>query len=1849
MMKQMMNKSCRALLACLMLMIGVWSLPAQAQTFSATGSLTTARNGHTATLLGNGKVLVTGGDNSGALASSELYDPATGTFSATGSLSTARSYHTATLLGNGKVLITGGYNSGSPLASTELYDSATGTFSATGSMATARGFHTATLLGNGKVLVTGGLSPVTLASSELYDPATGTFSATGSLTTARYAHTATLLSNGKVLITGGDNGRLSSSELYDPATGTFSATGSLVTGRAYHMAALLGNGKVLITGGYGSSGGLASSELYDPVTSTFSATGSMATARSIHTATLLGNVKVLVTGGDNSGRLASSELYDPATGTFSATGSLTNARYYHTATLLGNGKVLVTGGDNSGALASSELYTTPASFSINDVTANEGNSGTTNFTLTVTRSGDTSGTSTVHYVTSNGTATAGSDFTAIADTTLTFAPGDTTKTITVAVTGDQGLEPNETFNVTLSNPTNASITTATGLGTITNDDTGLIVTTTADTTNGSDNDNSLREAINAANANADASTITFNISGAGVQTLAPATALPTITEQATIDGYTQPGASANTLSVGTNAVLRIELTGAGTVGFDGLIITAATCTVRGLAIGNCRYGIQLTGAGATGNVISGNYLGTRADGATALANSVGIQIFSAVGNTIGGTAAGARNVISGNSDYGIWIFAATATGNTVKGNYIGTAADGATACANLYGVQIADGVGNTIGGTSAAERNIISGNVNTGIRIEGSTTGVMGNVISGNYIGTQANGTTACANITGVEIIAAAVGNTIGGTTAGARNVISGNSGSGIEIHGGGTRGTVIRGNYIGTQANGATPLSNSIGIYLQGGLGSNTIGGTAAGEGNVISGNIAEGVRIFAGTGNSLRGNSIYNNGFLGFDLNSDSVTANDTGDGDTGANNLQNYPVVTSAISNGVDSTVAGTLNSTSNTTFTLDFYDNAAADPSGFGEGQTYLGSGTVTTDGSGNGSFSTTLTGVIVTSGHAITATATDPGGNTSEFSQTIAPTVPTLTINDVSATEGSPAAFTVTATLPATRTSATTVTVKFATANGTTNPATAGSDYTAISPAQTLTITISANTLSATGTVSVTTTNDTIDEVNETFFVNLSNPTNAIVSDAQGVGTITDNDTSLITINDVTVPENGGPAVFTVSLSTANSQQVTVNYATANGTTNPATAGSDYTTTNGTLTWTAGTTTAKTISVPLLNDTTVEANKTFFVNLSGATNATISDAQGLGTISDDDAVFSINDATTGEGGTATFTVTATRSIAVAQAITVSSNYATANGMATTPADYTSKTGAVSVTIAASGTSGTNSTTIAVPALNDALTEGNETFFVNLSGATNGTYSDSQGQGTITDPAPPSLTINDMSVSEGGTATFTVAATLTGTSTSATTVTVNYASADGTTNPATAGTDYTAISPAQTLTITIPANTLSATGTVSVATTNDTIDEVDETFFVNLSSPTNATIGDAQGVGTITDNDTSLITINDVSVPENGGPAVFTVSLSTANSQQVTVNYATANGTTNPASAGSDYTTTNGTLTWAAGTTTAKTISVPILDNAVIESTETFFVNLSGATNATISDAQGIGTITNDDLPKVFVSDVQMFEGDSGNRALYLTFALNASPAADVTVTYATQGITATSGSDYGTVTGSYTFPANTTTLSRAVGVIIVGNTVAEADETFILKLTSVTGATILKANGTATIVNDDGTYTGPVNVGVTPNNGGGAAGTPVTFTTVQSDANGAADISQSQFIVNTTIGSPYLARCYYNGTNLYLMSDAGTFVGGFTPGSANVISNSQVSLNCAGTTVVRSGNTLTIQWNLTFNASYTGTKNLFLYAKDNTNQIAGWDNLGTWTITGAGILSPVSSAEDEPSS
>lgn len=431
---------------------------------------------------------------------------------------------------------------------------------------------------------------------------------------------------------------------------------------------------------------------------------------------------------------------------------------------------------------------------------------------------------------------------------------------------------------------------------------------------------------------------------------------------------------------------------------------------RNIISGNGTQGIHIIGPSANSNVIAGNFIGTSADGLSAIPNYTGVMI-EAPNNRIGTDGNGQgdlaeRNVISGNSSNGIIIEGEEASDNIVAGNYIGINADGSAALKNGdgdwgVGVYVNDAPTTLIGTDAdgvadAAERNIISGNNTGGIYIYGDYSN--GSVIAGNYIGTDPAGMAAIPNgiaewngDQAVLVWAATV--RIGGDGEVAeeveRNIISGNYGYGIRVYEDAFF-TTIRGNYIGVDATGSGPLGNGrSGVFLDQAY-SVEIGGFEEGLGNIIAYNGEDGVTIGVDPAsleeerNSVRGNAIFDNDELGIDLGGDDATANDSGDADNGPNGLQNYPILSAASGSYSVTNVEGSLNSTPEMWFELDLYSSLACDSSGYGEGKFYLGNTSVVTDATGNVVFSATLSGPNPY-GTWLTATATSSDGNTSEFS------------------------------------------------------------------------------------------------------------------------------------------------------------------------------------------------------------------------------------------------------------------------------------------------------------------------------------------------------------------------------------------------------------------------------------------------------------------------------------------------------------------------------------------------------------------------------------------------------------------------------------------------------------------------------------------------------------------------------------------------------------------------------------------------------------------------------------------------------------------------------------------------
>ena len=648
---------------------------------------------------------------------------------------------------------------------------------------------------------------------------------------------------------------------------------------------------------------------------------------------------------------------------------------------------------------------------------------------------------------------------------------------------------------------------------------------------------SLRQAILDANAASSDDTIKFSIPSTDpncndttdVCTISPTSLLEPITDKVTIDGYTQPGADPNTaITNSNNADLKVELSGASAPSNAfGLAVSgagAAGTTIKGLVINRFGDDGVFVRVDAPNITIEGNFIGTNADGNADLGNgSDGVQLLSS-GNTIGGSANAAQNVISGNDENGVAVKQPNATGNTISNNHIGTNAGADEDLGNAEsGVFVENAPGVTVGGSSAAGTlNIISGNEEHGVEIIGDSSAgkVLGNLIGvnlngngfsdigntldgvfvstapevevggvadttpggpctgdcnvisdngkhgveisrplgssteftevrGNRIGTNINGSADFGNaMDGVRVVSAtdttiggtteearnvisgnagsgvfisagvnatnnrvegnfigisasgisdlgngtsgvrveAPGNFIGGTATGARNVISGNGGAGILFNGSNTVDNLVEGNFIGTNATGTGNIANLHGVRFAGTL-DNTLGGTVDAAANTISGNTNQGVFVSSctcATGNRILRNSIFDNGLLGIELGllEDGPTPNDKKDPDTGPNNLQNFPNLTSAST----TQIKGTLNSRPRKTFTIQFFSSPTADPSGFGEGKVFLGEKTVRTNRKGKTSFTFTPPAAF-SAGEVVTATATrNSTGDTSEFSQ-----------------------------------------------------------------------------------------------------------------------------------------------------------------------------------------------------------------------------------------------------------------------------------------------------------------------------------------------------------------------------------------------------------------------------------------------------------------------------------------------------------------------------------------------------------------------------------------------------------------------------------------------------------------------------------------------------------------------------------------------------------------------------------------------------------------------------------------------------------------------------------------------
>ena len=655
----------------------------------------------------------------------------------------------------------------------------------------------------------------------------------------------------------------------------------------------------------------------------------------------------------------------------------------------------------------------------------------------------------------------------------------------------------------------------------------------------------------------------------------------------------------------------------------------------------------------------------------------------------------------------------------------------------------------------------------------------------------------------------------------------------------------------------------------------------------------------------------------------------------------------------------------------------------------------------------------------------------------------------ITIDDTSISEGNSAILTVTVNNAVSGG----FSVDFATSG---NTATQGVDFAANSGTLNF-----IGTAGESQTITINTTDDSIVENSESFFVNLTNATNGVsIADAQGIVTISDNDNASVAIDNTTITE-GNTAILTVTLDNAVSGGFTVDYNTAG---NTATSGADFTPSSGTLIFagTAGET--QTVNISTINDAAAEGSESFFVNLSNATNGIgISDNQGEVTLVDDDtANIFISDSAIGEGNTMILDVSLSANVSGGFSV----DYTTASNTAISGVDFTPASG----TLNFSGIAG-ETESITVSTIDDSVVEGTESLFVNLSNATNGvTIADGQGEGIINDNDNASISINNVVIDEGGVATFTV--TLDNEVSGGFSVSFSTAS-----NTAVAGADFVANS--GTLNF---IGTAAETQTITVNTIDDSTVESSESFYVDLSNASNGvTIADAQGVANITDNDTASIAIGDTGVTE-GNSAVLSVILTGEVSGGFSVNFSTQG---NSATQAVDFLFNSGVLNFTGTAGEVQTITITTNDDSVVENTESFFVNLSSATNGvTISDNQAIVTIVDNDNPpataNITINDIQITEGENAT----FTVTLDSAVSGGFTVNYTSVDESAVAGSDYVAANGNISF-SGVAGETQSIVVLSLDDLEVEGTESFSINLSNASnGVNILDPSGRASITDND---------------------------------------------------------------------------------------------------------------------------------------------------------------------
>ena len=1423
---------------------------------------------------------------------------------------------------------------------------------------------------------------------------------------------------------------------------------------------------------------------------------------------------------------------------------------------------------NSATISLTDDDATPT-LSISSPSVSEGDSGSTSLTYTVTLSAASGRQVTVQYADAGtGTATSGTDYTAITGGTLTFAAGTTSQTFDVSVTGDVLAESNETVVVTWSNAANATISSRSGVvatalrvdGTITDDDAApTSITLTVDDNSVAEDDGAttirVKATVNGGTRFATATTVSVSVAGSGTATAVDFAAVSsfdieiaagaqsedetfTLTptndvvdetnETVTVSGSSgtltvnsatisltddDAAPTAITLTVNDNSVAEDDgattITVTATVDGTTRFATATTVTVSVgdsgtasavdfAAVSDFDITIAAEAASKTGTFTltpTNDVLDETDETVTVSGSSGSLTVNSAtitltdddaaptaitltvndnsVGEGDGATTITVTATVDGTTRFA----AATTVEVSVAGSGTATAVD--FAAVTDFDIEIAAGEASKTGTFTLTPTDDAVDETDETVTVSGSS----GSLTVNSATITLTDDDDAPTSIT-LTVDDDGVGEGDGATTITVTATVDGTTRFAaattveVSVAGSGTASAV--------DFAAVSPFNIEIAAEAQSKAGTFTLTPT--------DDSVDETDETITVSGTST-----------GLTVNSDTISLTD----DDGAPTSITLSVNDNSVAENdgattitVKATVNGTTQFAEATTVSVSVAGSGTATAVDFAAVSDFnieIAAGAMSEDET----FTLTPTNDAADeTDETITVSGTSAGliVNSATISLTDDDPEPTVSINDLSVTEGDSGSANLTFTVSLSAASGKQVTVQYADAG--TGTATSGTDYTAITSAE---LTFAAGETSKTFDVSVT--GDTTDEPNETVAVSLSSAANATVSTSAGTGTGTitdDDDPPELSIDSPRVAEGDDASAnltFTVSLSAASGKQVTVQYADAG--TGTATSGTDYTAiTGGTLTFAAGTI-EQSFDVSVTGDTDEEPSETVEVSLSSATNATVSPTAGTGTgtILDDDApVFpeiedlelSIDSPRVTEGDRRSRELTFTVTLNAASGDDVTVRYADAGtGTATSGTDYRAIRGGT-VTLVAGAT--TEEFTVRV--IGDTADEPDETVVVALSDPVNAVVSSTAGTGTGTildNDDAPTLSIDSPRVTEGDSGSATLTFTVRLSVASGREVTVQYAVTG--TGTATAGTDYTVLGEG---TLTFAAGTIEQSFDVTVP--GDTENEPDETVVVSLSSPTNAVVSSTAGSGTGTiidddgpedpgmeDEDKDLeLAIDSPRVTEGDSGSrdlTFTVRLSAASEREVTVRYADAG--TGTATSGTDYEALGGgTLTFAAGTTTRE-VTVRVTGDTLDEEDETVLVSLSDAVNAAITTGTGTGTITDDDAaPALSIDSPRVTEGDSGSRDLTFTVTLSAASGREVTVRYADAGTgTATSGTDYTALGGgTLTFAAGT--IEQSFGVSVTGDTMDEPDETVAVSLSEAVNAVIATGTGTGTIINDD---------------------------------------------------------------------------------------------------------------------------------------------------------------------